>query len=121
MSLFSDLGEDLIAKVITEFYERAFSDPIIGHFFFSKDKKHLITQQTQFVCVMLGSSVHEYLGKPLVKAHRNLIIKKSHFDRRQVIMSEALSYFNIPENICKKWLKLEEKFRTTIEKTSDNS
>jgi hemoglobin len=120
MTIFTDLGEDLISKVVQEFYERSFSDPIIGHFFFTKNKQHLIAKQTEFVCVMLGSTTHKYSGASLSKAHLGLNIKKAHFDRRQILMSEVLSFYRIPEKICIKWLMLEEKFRKTIEKSSDN-
>ena len=54
MSLYEEIGDDLLREAITQFYDRAFSDLFIGFIFSSFDKAHLIEMQIAFATAMLG-------------------------------------------------------------------
>ena len=54
-TLFEQIGETNIRKIIEDFYDKAFMDPLISHFFFSKDKRRLIEMQVVFSAILLGS------------------------------------------------------------------
>lgn len=112
-SLYQQVGEERLKAVITEFYKRAFTDPIIGHFFFHFDREHLTAQQIDFARSLLGGP-NRYQGKPLKAAHTPFQIRKPHFGRRQVLMAEVLFDLKIPENLQKAWLEREEKLRPLI-------
>ena len=107
-------------NVIKEFYERAFADPIIGHFFFNKDHTHLIRQQTLFTLNMMGYEGFEYQGKPLKKAHSALPLTNVHFNRRKVLLQEVLAASPVPEATRDRWLTLEEKLRPLIVNSQTN-
>lgn len=119
-TLFEQIGETNIRKVIEDFYDKAFLDPLISHFFFSKDKMRLIEMQIVFSAILLGSKTHQYEGKPMQKAHSGLPFKNVHFDRRQVLMAESLKKMKVPESLANQWLELEERFRPLIVKDSGN-
>ena len=108
------IGEDKVKEVITRFYDRVFVDPVISHFFFKKNKDHLIRRQTEFTLVLLGSKSHRYNGVSMKAAHRNLGLKNVHFDRRKIIMKETLKDLSINGVLSSRWLKLEEKFRPLL-------
>ena len=115
-TLFERIGGERIARVIQEFYDRAFADPIIGHFFHRSDKQALVGLQTEFATSMLGG-LGGYRGRSLADAHRPVAIRHVHFNRRQVLMAEVLAdelNGEIEQEICLAWLKLEEKLRPRI-------
>lgn len=107
------IGQDKIPEIVRSFYERAFFDGIIGHFFIQHDHEELIRKQTNFTIAMLGGPT-KYSGRPLAAVHKNLKIKPAHFGRRQVLMRNVLAEFNVPQDLTKAWLELEEKIRPLI-------
>ena len=112
-SLFDQIGPAKISEVIRIFYDRAFEDPMIQHFFLQSDKARLVQEQTDFVTALLGGP-RSYNGKPLLKAHEPLKIRKPHFGRRQVIMAEVLASAGVADEFAKKWLALEQALQPLI-------
>lgn len=113
MSLYEEIGEKALSEVITEFYKRAFNDPIIGHFFFNFDRLTLTRQQIDFARALLGGP-NRYQGKPLRKAHRPFMIRQPHFGRRQVLMKEVLEESALAQNLQAAWLAKEERLKPLI-------
>lgn len=111
--LYDQIGHAFIAKAVAEFYRRAFADVMIGHFFFNSDINHITEQQISFVTAMLGGP-STYKGKPLKLAHKPFQIRRSHFNRRQVLMREVLSDLNLAPELADAWLALEDQFRPVI-------
>ncbi|SMF54965.1 truncated hemoglobin [Pseudobacteriovorax antillogorgiicola] len=114
-SLYDRLGGDFLAAIITEFYDRAFKDPLIAHLFWGFDQKHLTEMQIQFASSMLGGP-GPYRGKSLGQAHRQLKINQAHFGRRQVLMAEVLDEFQVDPDIKKQWLEREDRLKPLIVK-----
>jgi truncated hemoglobin YjbI len=115
MNLYLEIGKDKIEAAITEFYVRAFADPIISHFFFGHDRLALTKKQIQFACRMLGST-ERYTGKSLAIAHKNIDVRPAHFGRRQVLMKEVAIAVGIDPTLVHEWMKLEELLRPIIVK-----
>lgn len=113
MSLYDRIGENFIHEVITDFYERAFQDPIIGHFFRGKDRAEITLRQIDFATALLGGP-KRYNGRPLEAAHEEFSIKQAHFDRRQTLLREVLTEYNLDLYLMDDWLTLEDKFRHLI-------
>lgn len=112
-SLFERIGAPLIEKAVRNFYDRAFEDPIIQHFFIHSNKESLIQIQITFVTALLGGA-RAYQGKPLQKAHAPFSIRKPHFRRRQIIMNEVLMELGIAEKDRLDWIRLEESFKPLV-------
>jgi hemoglobin len=113
MTLYEDIGEETLRTVITEFYKRAFADPIIGHFFFHFDRHHLTEQQIDFARALLDGP-QRYQGKPLKAAHAPFDIRKPHFGRRQVLMREVLDDYGVAPRLRDAWLEREERLKPLI-------
>jgi hemoglobin len=112
--LYEAIGDPVVRGVITEFYRRAFEDPIIGHFFFGKDREHITAQQIDFATNMLGGPMR-YRGKSLHAAHEPFQIRGPHFARRQVLMRQVLDELtDLPESVKAAWLKLEDQLKPLI-------
>ncbi len=112
-SLYQRLGDETIRRAIAEFYRRAFTDGIIGHFFFQKDLADITAKQTAFAIAMLGGP-RGYRGKPLEAVHRPLPIRAPHFGRRQQLMKEVLAEQGVAPELRDAWLALEESLRPLI-------
>lgn len=112
-TLYDKIGADTIVRAITTFYERAFTDMIIGHFFFEKDRADITAKQIAFATAMLGGP-RNYRGKPLGLAHNDLDIRPPHFGRRQVLMAEVLDELGLAPELRDAWLELEESLRPLI-------
>ena len=113
MTLFDRIGAPVVTAAITRFYERAFVDPIIGHFFFAKDRAEITRLQIDFATNLLGGPRH-YRGRPLGPAHAALDIRPPHFGRRQVLMREVLTELALTDELAEAWLALEEQLRPLI-------
>ena len=116
-TIFETLGSGKISAIISEFYERAFRDLIIGLIFWSFDKEHLSKMQTSFASSMLGGPEKDR-GKSLELAHKELRINNAHFGRRQVLMKEVLRDFDIDPEIADSWLQKEEKLKPLVVSSS---
>lgn len=115
--LIDSIGSQQLKDIITEFYIRAFADPIIGHIFWTFDRERLTQMQISFAKSMLGGS-EGYRGKSLDEAHQNLNINNAHFGRRQVLMRQVLEDFNVVDSVKDEWLKREERLRPLIVRSS---
>ena len=113
LSLYDQIGHAFITKAVAEFYQRAFADVMIGHFFFKSDINHITSQQIAFVSAMLGGP-STYQGKPLKLAHKPFLIRPVHFNRRQVLMREVLTDLGLAQNLADAWLAIEDQFRQVI-------
>lgn len=118
-SLYDKIGAEKINQVITEFYDRAFRDAMIGYLFWSFSKEQLISQQIQFSYSLLGGP-SAYRGRPLGSVHSKLGLRSGHFGRRQVIMAEVLRDLKVPEDLSSGWLEKEQKLRPVILSTSQS-
>jgi truncated hemoglobin YjbI len=107
-TVYAQVGEEKMALILRQFYDEAFEDPMIGHFFFGKDKEALIQKQLDFTSQLLGGPPNRYLGQPIPTVHRPLGIRKVHFMRRQRILNEILEKEGLSSDLRRAWLMKEE-------------
>lgn len=112
-TLYEQIGEEFIRKAVEEFYRRAFTDMIIGHFFFGKNHDELAAHQIDFTVAALGGP-RRYAGRSISEAHRIHNIRRPHFDRRRMILREVLDEFGLAPHLRDAWLTQEEAFRSLI-------
>ncbi len=114
MTLFDAIGEDVVRRCVTIFYQRAFEDPIIGHFFFGLDHAALVEKQFLFTAVLLGSKRHTPINRPIGEVHLPLKIRTAHFNRRHVLMLEVLTEEEVQPAYREAWLAREARFRPQV-------
>jgi len=112
-TLYDRIGPAFIEDALTEFYKRAFVDPIIAHIFFHHDREQITRMQIDFATAMLGGP-RRYKGKPLEAAHRSLGIRPPHFARRQRLLAEVFDEYQLDPVLRDAWLRLEEQLRPLI-------
>ena len=115
MTLFEKIGPDRIRAIVYTFYERAFQDPMLAHFFIHTEHAHLVDMQSDFVFSMLGGPTR-YRGQAIEKIHDSLLIRPSHFRRRQRILQESMHEHKLDNDLAEAWLRLEERLKPLIVK-----
>lgn len=106
-------GLDGIRSVVADFYDRLFSDVMVGFFFHGHDKGELTERQTQLVARALGGDV-VYEGRPIREAHAGLPILPGHFDRRHRILAETLADHGVDGAARDAWLSFDRRLRPLI-------
>jgi truncated hemoglobin YjbI len=106
-------GEAKVRAVLSLLYDKLFDDPMVGFLFEGRDKAHIIEQQVAFSCGFLGGP-DRYLGKPLPEAHAHLPLLPGHFDRRHRLLEQVLSEQEVPEQVRRVWLRIDESLRPSV-------
>ena len=103
MTLFDQIGADMLRAVITEFYKRVFDDVMIGFMFQGKDRQHLIDREYELAAALLGAGV-KYTGRPMRTAHAQHTIFGGHFERRLQILRETLADHRVAPAVQQAWI-----------------
>lgn len=114
MQLYEKIGKPRIQQVIERLYDRLFEDPLLGHFFFQRDKAILIARQLEFTLRLLGDMESLYRGKPIPVAHAPLGIRAVHMARRQKVLETVLMECGVEAEDAKAWLERENQLRHLI-------
>ncbi|QLG49679.1 group I truncated hemoglobin [Natrinema halophilum] len=97
-SLYERLGgEDSIAAVVDEFYDRVVADEQVAHYFDDVDMQKQRAHQTQFISSVADGPV-EYSGEKMETAHAALGITSADFQAIATHLEEALMEFDVDED-----------------------
>ncbi len=96
-------GEAKLRKILRDFYDRVFSDVMIGYLFASSDKEKLIELEYQFTARMLGADI-DYAGRSMREAHSDHRILTGQFNRRYRLLELALEEHKVVESVKRVWL-----------------
>jgi truncated hemoglobin YjbI len=113
-SLYESIGgEARVRDVLQTLYDRLFDDPIVGFLFQGKDKARIVEQQLAFTCQFLGGP-QIYEGTPLPKVHAPLPLLPGHFDRRHRLLEQVLDDCNVPADVKRVWLQIDQALRPSV-------
>ncbi len=102
-TLFDKIGSEKLREVIADFYQRVFSDVMIGFLFIGKDRAKLIRLEYEFVANMLGGGVR-YTGRSMRKAHAASPILGGHFERRLQILRDVIAEHQVDAEVAECWI-----------------
>ena len=69
MTLFEKIGgEDVLRRILGDFYTCVFADPMIGFFFRNQNQTRLVEMEYQLTAKMMGADV-VYEGRSMRSAH----------------------------------------------------
>ena len=112
-TLFELVGEETLRAVIVDFYDRVFADLMIGYLFGGQDKARLIEREYEFAACMLGADI-SYRGRGMRAAHARHPIMRGHFDRRLVILKQAMARHDVPAAVGDAWIDHTLSLRTAV-------
>ncbi len=113
-SLFEAVGGlPTLEKVHKIFYDKVYAHPWLGKYFEGHSQEAIEKRQTQFMAGKMGGDV-EYWGKDPYMAHRAMYIPPELFELRSRLLEEALVEAGVPEDLRRRWLKIDNAFRRQI-------
>ncbi len=95
---------EIIEKVLNDYFSMAISDPMIGYLFIGKDIQRLIAKEIELTLGFFDQET-KYTGRGLRQVHVPLKIKKGEFDRRLILLRQAMEKNNLPKDTIEAWLK----------------
>jgi len=116
LELWRALGEGrLLSRVLVDFYNRVYDDPLLAPFFADVTKQRLVEKQYNFMCqVLTGKDV--YFGERPRNAHHWMVISDELMDHREELMESCLRRIGLPEYFVKRLRAIEEYYRGDIVK-----
>ena len=109
-SLFEQLGGlPTLERVHKRFYDKVYAHPWLGQFFADHAQEIIELRQTQFMAEKFGSDAR-YPGRELEFAHRRMYIPEDLLELRRGLLREALEEEHVPEELIRRWLKIDHAF-----------
>ncbi len=96
-------GEAPLRAILVDFYNVVFDDVMIGYLFAKQDKNRLIEREYEFTARSLGADV-EYQGRGMRAAHAKHPIMRGHFNRRNVLLEQAMDRHQVPFEVKSAWM-----------------
>ncbi|PGF15865.1 group 1 truncated hemoglobin [Natrinema sp. CBA1119] len=87
-------GEDAIAAVVDEFYDRVMADEQVAGYFDDVDMQKQRAHQAQFISSVTGGPV-EYAGGEMKAVHAEMGITPSDFQAIATHLDDALAEFDV--------------------------
>ncbi len=117
LELWEYLNENnLVQKILTEFYDIVFEDERLGTFFSHVTKQRLIEKQYNYLFEQFtGEPV--YFGPDMRNVHHWMVISEDLFDYRSGILETVMRQNHLPEAYLKKWMEIEERVKERIVKS----
>ena len=119
-TLYARIGDQALRRVVRDFYERVFADPMIGFLFAGKNKERLIQKEWELAAALLGAPI-AYSGRSMSDAHARVPITGGHFDRRLVILEETLRDHQVDAEVQRRWLEHARALRAQLTSDPDQS
>ncbi|MDS0476084.1 group 1 truncated hemoglobin [Natrinema sp. 1APR25-10V2] len=118
-SLYERLGgEDAIAAVVDEFYDRVMADEQVAGYFDDVDMEKQRAHQTQFISSVAGGPV-EYSGEEMAAAHASMGITPSDFQAIATHLDDALAEFDVADDDREAVLEAIASYRSDIVTAAD--
>lgn len=93
-------GEQAIAEIVDDFYQRVLADDSINGFFAHTDMGQQRRHQTAFISYALGGW-DRYTGRSMEKAHAGLNLQPEHFNAIVKHLRSALAAYGISQEDTK--------------------
>lgn len=117
-SLFEQVGGiAVLRKVHKIFYDKVYAHPWLGKFFDGHNQEAIENRQTAFMAIKMGGDA-TYMGKEPKMAHRAMYITQELFDLRSGLLKQSLQQAGVPDDLARRWLKIDYAFRRQVVKDS---
>ena len=82
-------GFAVISRIVSTFYEKMLSSPLLSPYFAKTDMKRLIDHQTKFISSLMGGPA-SYTAEHIERVHAHLGITEDAFMESMELMTETL-------------------------------
>lgn len=105
-------------KILEDFYDELYEDPILNPFFHNATKERAISKQFAFLADIFGGTKH-YFGLKPFNAHHWMVISDEVFDYREEMFERHLRKHGLPEHLIRRWMGFQELFRREMVKPTE--
>jgi truncated hemoglobin YjbI len=117
MTIKSNYTEDQLIHWVTiaskEFYELVYKDEWLSQVFSLVEQNFITKQQTDFMLGLLGGP-KLYSGRNASDAHPHIYVDEHMWQVRETLLNMAFDKIDFPDDLRKKWLKIDEAFKRSI-------
>jgi NAD(P)H-flavin reductase/truncated hemoglobin YjbI len=107
-------GEAMMA-ILTDFYTRAFDDPVLSPYFAGVTRQRLIEKVYSFMRqIFTGEKL--YFGDRPRNAHHWMVISDEVFDYREELLASCMRRHGLARRLIERWQAIEESYRGGIVK-----
>lgn len=106
-------GSDGLSRIIADFVDRVFADPMIGFMFARASRDRIKQFEYQHAAEYLGAGV-VYDGRDIREVHRPHKIMGGQFMRRREILRQVLERHDVPVDVQRLWLSHVDALRPLI-------
>ncbi|MFZ4712462.1 MAG: hypothetical protein ACOYL6_02005 [Bacteriovoracaceae bacterium] len=111
---FSDeILEQWLKTINVVFYQKIFSDKWFSQVFRGVEESFLVLQQTDFMLGAMGG-IKRYSGRSPDEAHPHIFISEEMWQHREKILIASFEETNAPDELRKRWLKIDDAFKKKI-------
>jgi len=108
--------DELLTKILQDFYSLVFKDDKLAHFFEGSTEKRAREKQYLFMnAILTGEKC--YFGERPRNAHSWMVISDELFDYREQLMEDVLRQHKLDEVYIKQWRAIDEIYRKQIVKS----
>src|SRR3954453_289781 len=110
-TFFEELGgEPVLRNIIRTFFDRMFSDPMIGFLFRNASRERVADKEYELAGQHLGGGV-AYTGRPIRQSHPSHAILGEHLQGLLTIFRRTLEHAGAPSDVIQPWLAYTERLR----------
>jgi hemoglobin len=102
------------------FYVKVYAHDWLKQFFEGHKQQAIEDRQTSFMAEKMGGPV-EYWGKEMKLAYEVMYITSELFEVRHALLEESLREAGVPEDLRRRWLRIDSAFMKSIVKDSIES
>lgn len=105
--------EDWIHRITARFYEIVYQDHWFHDVFKVVPQEFITAQQTDFMVGLFGGP-KRFSGRHAKDAHPHIFINEEMWQHREDLLKRAMNEVAAPQDICEKWIKIDEAFKKFI-------
>ncbi len=110
-------GREVIFRIHSKFYAKAFDHPVLGQFFRGKHEDILARNQTDFMVAAFGGE-NRYKGDTPAFVHMHMFITQEQLILREALLRDCIEAEGLNKRIVDCWLDVDRRFWPGIAKTS---
>lgn len=99
------------------FYDKVYAHDWLKQFFKGHSQEAIENRQTTFMAEKMGGPV-EYWGKEIKQVHEAMYITRELFDLRHALLEASLREAGVPDELGRRWLRIDSAFTKLIVKDS---
>lgn len=106
-----------LSKILAHFYDMVYEDERLSPYFHGIPKEFVAQKVYEFFASLFGRETG-FFGRNPYNTHHWMVISNDMFDHHEAVLEKAIRAFDIPEPLIRRWMAINELFRSEIVKSA---